>query len=606
MSTPISEILAQVIKNIDRTETVNLTPGQIISLLVKQIEGNQALLTYQGKFLLARLEAALVPGERIRCMVEGEQEGRVLLKVLPDNVQLPENESGRAIMALLKELDLPVTEKNQQIIRELVRQELPVTRENIQVVNQLAQKTGAAVADLDVLAFVYKQNIPATAMNFELIKAAFKERDFLSLPMENLRRQLSELIGQLPAASELRTLGEKTVALIEKMTLRQGESPGQTQGRLADLPRLLGMVTGHTAVLQTLLEKLPPALRQQFIEMILPALKDFPVGDAAAVPDKIAALKDTAVYKDAAAFRETAISKETVIQKDVDVAKDTVNVKDTATLKDAAGAKDTVTIKNVAVSDDGEISKERVISKEGVMLKDGIVLKESAVLKDDIVLKEGAILRNDAATGDGVSPKVAAAAGNVAASEDGAPTKEGTPEDNLPALLNKLQGLVKGESAQEKALQSIVSTVRERLETLETLQRPAGPSQEGFFLLQSTFQTREKNYPLEMLVKYRKEEKGKDIDFSRCHVYVTLTTEGLGTVQSAVQLSGRNLNCRFTAESEKARQTIEKWLPDLTEKLAQLDFNVTMLPSRIREKESPPALAPVADRTGFYQVDIKV
>jgi len=182
----------------------------------------------------------------------------------------------------------------------------------------------------------------------------------------------------------------------------------------------------------------------------------------------------------------------------------------------------------------------------------------------------------------------------------------GPGEEDLPTLLNKLQGLIKGETPSEKALQTIINTVQERLGTLETLQRPAGPGQEGFFLLQSMFQSGEKNHPLEMLVKFRKEEKDQNIDFSRCHVFVTLTTESLGMVQAAVQVSGRNLNCRFTAENEKARQSIEKRLPDLTAKLAQLEYNVTMLPSRIRVNDLPPALAPAAARTGLYQVDITV
>lgn len=600
MSIPINEILAQIIRSIDRTETVQLTPGQIVSLLVKQVEGSQALLTYQGKFLLAQLEAPVNPGERIRCMVEGERDGRVLLKVLPDNGRNSGDEGSRAVTGLLQGLGLPLTEKNQQIVRELVRQELPVTKENLQAVSQLAQKTGAAAADLDVLTFAYKQEIPVTVKNFELIKTAFKEPDFLSAPLINLRQQLSDLVRRLPADSELRSLGEKVIALIEKMILNHTDSPGQNQARLADVPRLLGLSTGQAgyAALADIAEGLPPDLRPQFFAKVLSVLTGTQAGEPAAVkgapfpgsvsrpnettgsdisPRVITAEKDTAPAGEVFTAKESAVPKEALSAREALAAKETIHTKDAVPPRDAFQIKEGITTGAVLQIKDSIPSKDVLPEKDVLFFKDAVQAKDRdplTLIKDFLRL-----------TGKNES---------------------GSPEENLHALLNKLQGLVKGEAAPEKALQTIINTVQERLNTLETLQRPAGPGQEGLFLVQSMFQTGDKNYPLEMLVKYRKEDKGKAIDFSRCHLYVTLATEGLGTVQASVQLSGRNLNCRFSTESEKARQAIEKWLPDLTAKLTQLDYNVMMLPSRVRADDPPPALAPVTDRGGICQVDITV
>lgn len=600
MSIPINEILAQIIRSIDRTETVQLTPGQIVSLLVKQVEGSQALLTYQGKFLLAQLEAPVNPGERIRCMVEGERDGRVLLKVLPDNGRNSGDEGSRAVTGLLQGLGLPLTEKNQQIVRELVRQELPVTKENLQAVSQLAQKTGAAAADLDVLTFAYKQEIPVTVKNFELIKTAFKEPDFLSAPLINLRQQLSDLVRRLPADSELRSLGEKVIALIEKMILNHTDSPGQNQARLADVPRLLGLSTGQAgyAALADIAEGLPPDLRPQFFAKVLSVLTGTQAGEPAAVkgaplpgsasrpnettgsdisPRVITAAKDTAPAGEVFTAKESAVPKEALSAREALAAKETIHTKDAVPPRDAFQIKEGITTGAVLQIKDSIPSKDVLPEKDVLFFKDAVQAKDRdplTLIKDFLRL-----------TGKNES---------------------GSPEENLHALLNKLQGLVKGEAAPEKALQTIINTVQERLNTLETLQRPAGPGQEGLFLVQSMFQTGDKNYPLEMLVKYRKEDKGKAIDFSRCHLYVTLATEGLGTVQASVQLSGRNLNCRFSTESEKARQAIEKWLPDLTAKLTQLDYNVMMLPSRVRADDPPPALAPVTDRGGICQVDITV
>lgn len=600
MSIPINEILAQIIRSIDRTETVQLTPGQIVSLLVKQVEGSQALLTYQGKFLLAQLEAPVNPGERIRCMVEGERDGRVLLKVLPDNGRNSGDEGSRAVTGLLQGLGLPLTEKNQQIVRELVRQELPVTKENLQAVSQLAQKTGAAAADLDVLTFAYKQETPVTVKNFELIKTAFKEPDFLSAPLINLRQQLSDLVRRLPADSELRSLGEKVIALIEKMILNHTDSPGQNQARLADVPRLLGLSTGQAgyAALADIAEGLPPDLRPQFFAKVLSVLTGTQAGEPAAVkgaplpgsasrpnettgsdisPRVITAAKDTAPAGEVFTAKESAVPKEALSAREALAAKETIHTKDAVPPRDAFQIKEGITTGAVLQIKDSIPSKDVLPEKDVLFFKDAVQAKDRdplTLIKDFLRL-----------TGKNES---------------------GSPEENLHALLNKLQGLVKGEAAPEKALQTIINTVQERLNTLETLQRPAGPGQEGLFLVQSMFQTGDKNYPLEMLVKYRKEDKGKAIDFSRCHLYVTLATEGLGTVQASVQLSGRNLNCRFSTESEKARQAIEKWLPDLTAKLTQLDYNVMMLPSRVRADDPPPALAPVTDRGGICQVDITV
>jgi hypothetical protein len=584
LSAPINEILAQIIGSIDRAEAVQLTPGQIISLLVKQVEGSQALLTYQGKFLLAQLEAQVNPGQRIRCKVEGEREGRVLLKVLPDNGRTSGDSGSPAVIRLLQDLGLPLTEKNQQIVRALICQELPVTKENLQAVSQLARKTGASDADLDVLTFSYKQEIPVTVKNFELIKAAFKDPGFLSAPLSNLREQLSELVRQLPAGQELRTTGEKVIALIEKMILKQNEvpgkdqaDPGHVQAKLADVPRLLGLSTGQAgyAALADMAEGLPSDLRPQFFAKVLTLLTGVRAGEPAEVkeaPFPGGATRPNEIKVSDVPPKATTAAKDAAVPKEALSAvpsRDAIQIKEGMTPGDVLQTKDSIPFKDAAQP------KDIIAAKDPLPAKDILPTKDTLTFVKDLFRM---LRRNDA---------------------------ESSAED-LQALLNKLQGLVKGESAPEKALQTTITTVQERLSTMETLQRPAGPGQEGIFLMQSMFETGEKKYPLEMLVKYRKEENGRAIDFSRCHLYVTLATEGLGTVQAAVQLSGRNLNCRFSTESEKARQAIEKWLPDLTAKLTQLDYNVMMLPSRVRADEPPPALAPFSDRGGFYQVDITV
>lgn len=567
MSAPISEIMARIIASIDRTEAVNLSPGQLISLLVKQVEGNQALLAYQGKFLLAQLEAPLVPGQRIRCMVEGERDGRVLLKMLPYNGLNPENASGRAIIDLLKQFGLPINEKYEHTVQALLRQELPVTRENLQAVTQLAQKTGAAVADMDILAFVFKHDIPITSKNFDLIKAAFREKDFLSTPLENLRQQVSALIRDLPADTELRRVGDKILAVIEKMTLKPGDSSGQTHVKLVDALRLLGLA-GNSA-LAVDIEELPPVLRQL-------------LGKITVLPQPERAGGET-------------------------VAGAAMTVKNDAGQREPVATRDSAGTRETAAARDGSGLKEAITAREGAVLKDTVATRDGAAIREPVTARDGGGPKEAEAARDGAVPRDAAPPRGAMFSGERIIIREASFDaDSLPALLNKLQSLIKGEAGAEKTLQTIINTVQERLGTLETLQRPAGPNNEGMLLLQSMFQAGDNKYPLEMLVKYRKEAKENSIDFSRCHVYVTLTTERLGTVQAAVQVSGRNLNCRFTAENEKARQTIEKWLPDLIPKLTQLNYNVHMLPSRIRANNPAPAIAPVIDLAGIYQVDITV
>lgn len=627
MTTPVSEILAQFIRSIDRAETVNLTPGQIISLLVKQIEGSQALLTYQGRLLMAQMETPLTPGERIRCMVEGERDGRVLLKLLTEGGQQPENAGSRAIDMLLKEMGLPTAGKNQIIVQELLRQELPATKDNIQALGQLAQKTAANPDDTDVLVFVHKQDIPVTAKSFELIRAAFKEKDFLNTPVENLRQQITALVRDLPADSEIRALAEKINILLDKITIKQGEIPGQIQARLAEVPRLLGlptiplisdMSTGKNgyAALQEIANRLPPELKQQFMDVLMPALKEALTQDAVinknpanneAVASNIAALRDNVMGEEIAAAKNGTPLQESLPEKDRVTVRDGVPAKDS--VKDGAPVKDGIPLKDGVPGKDGVPVKDGIPVKEGAPMKDGVLSKDGVPAKEGVPLKDGISPKDTAGLKDAGTPKdnallrEALFSKDVTASKGAAFTEEG---DTLPVLLNKLQGLIKGESTQEKALQSIINTVQERLNTLETLQRPAAANQEGLFMLQSAFQAGEKKYPLEMLVKYRKEKNGQTIDYSRCHLYVTLATASLGTVQAAVQLSSKNLNCRFTADNETARQDIEKWLPDLTQKLALLGYNVNMLASLVRVNNPSPVLAPVTDRPGIYQVDIIV
>jgi len=172
----ISSVIFSLLREAGPAETIQLTPGQIISVLLKEVRGNLALLSYQGKELLARLEADIPAGMRLSCLVEGEKDGTIILKMLPDSRN---SFSGEALKSIITGLGLSDAEPNRLLVSEMIKQELPLTSEAARLLSAFGRSVNISPQEAWIPVFMHKLGFPLTQQMYQGVREILTNLNYL-------------------------------------------------------------------------------------------------------------------------------------------------------------------------------------------------------------------------------------------------------------------------------------------------------------------------------------------------------------------------------------------------------------------------------------------
>jgi hypothetical protein len=172
---------------------LELKVGQIVrGVVLKPLEGQDALVNIGGKVVRAQLEAPLKQGEATMLQVQPEStQGQIVLKPLQASVVPIADES---LASLLEGMDLQDRPEIRQLVQQMHQTGIPLTKENIeQLAAMMMEATGADAEQWNQAAVIaFQRKLPLTME----VAGALRQ----ALQSESLAQRLSQLSEMLSSA----------------------------------------------------------------------------------------------------------------------------------------------------------------------------------------------------------------------------------------------------------------------------------------------------------------------------------------------------------------------------------------------------------------------
>lgn len=220
-SAEIQQILINLIHQVDGPAPAVLTPGQIISVLLKEVQGNAAVLTYLGQDIPARLELEIPQGTRLNCRVEQDNDGEVILKVIDGNRQAISPQDLKSIAA---GLGLKDDMFSLGVIREMVRYQMPLTAETARRLSTFTNSNGLPEEDIWVPVHILRQGVPLTKQNYENVKAMITDKNYLRADIEKLSGLVQNLINSSQPGENIHRLAGAVKQALDSFHLHSNDS----------------------------------------------------------------------------------------------------------------------------------------------------------------------------------------------------------------------------------------------------------------------------------------------------------------------------------------------------------------------------------------------
>lgn len=521
----IFQVLSYLGESVDREPGIVFRPGDVINVFVKQVTGNQALLRYQGQLFLARLEANVEEGARLQCLVQGERDGKIQLKLLAEGKNL-DWKADDLIGRLLKKAGVAESSYTKQIALSMLHQGMAVTRENVEAVLAGAKKVQASLQDLDLLVFLHKMGLPIEDKILSALKNSIDSPDSLGRQLADLRNMLIALKDSagpeiLKNPEAVQTV-ERIINLLNQLTVKPGESGRNTVMQIA-LARA-NLAGGTDRALDTATQNL------------------FRSGSIIAAPDgseqPVVGRYNGAREKPVAALEPTAPEQQ-LLQTNVHKGNVLEGPNRSEAETESFPAREILPrlIKLVQVRD--------IHSKTEFMTKlDQFLDRQREIFAD-------------------------------------------TKNDKLPDLLNRLLDFVKDEPHQAaRELVAKISDLVDKFGVYQEVNRTVDPGRESFVFLQSLVDPDNPAGAYEVLIRFKKDGTKRKVNYENCQVTVSLNTVKLGLVRARVRLTGRELTGRFIVENEQVKKTVDAKVGLLKERLQGLGFTAKILSTEVaQEKE---------------------
>ncbi len=255
MRAEIQQVIISLLKEVGKTEPVQLRPGQIITVWPKEIQGNTAVLICQGREILARLETPVPAGEQLRCLVEGEKDGQIVLRVLSGS---QEGAPGQISRDIVRNLGLVDDKLNLRLVSEMAKQEMPLAPATARVLAAFIRTSPVPEEDVWLPVFMQQKGIPLSGPMYKAIKELLTGMNYLQAEMHRLLVETQNPAGPLQPGSELHALAARINQAIMGLQLTGSDGQAVVAAKLAALFQLLNPAAGGTIRAETAGLPLPP------------------------------------------------------------------------------------------------------------------------------------------------------------------------------------------------------------------------------------------------------------------------------------------------------------------------------------------------------------
>ncbi|MHB9095260.1 MAG: flagellar hook-length control protein FliK [Eubacteriales bacterium] len=584
----IQQIMISLLKAVDNTDTVELSPGQVISLILKEIQGDMALLTYQGKDILAKLETEVPAGQRLKCMVEGEKDGQIFLKVLTGN---QEGIAGETLKNILTKLGLTDDGINLRLLSEMIKQEMPLTQETARVLSTFAHALSISDQDMWVPVFMRNQGIPLTQEMYQNVKGLFTDISYLQAEMTKLLTETLHLAATTKPGSDLGQLAAEVNRALQNLQLLGNDGQETVTQKIADIFRQL----------------MPDSSQPQGKMSELTAPKGLPGSQPGAVQPEI----ERNISEFQASRTDTMPSGLTQQGGKTGV---TLTTAGTSQPTPAGTSQPTPAGTSQSMPDSAQpgVAKADAEQPNPPLGKEQSSVGEPPRPGRDSA-KSGEVIANrltelidkntvmDKATKEQVLTKI-----NNVFEQSG---KDGPQKPDLLPLLDKLSKSLSETGKQEYGeLIQLTKNVMSKLEIVQNFNNKAETVRDNFIMMHSSIRFDNYEEPLRMLVNYRYDNKSKKRDFTSCRVEVKLQTPSLGLVKCEVQVNAGSLTVQFASDNEAALKLIDNAGNTLVKRLEEMKYQVTMLPSKLDLEAEKNGFLPgdKQETPGLFRINLRV
>ena len=624
----IGQVIFKLLHETGRADSIQLIPGQVISVTVKEVRDNMAVLSYQGKELIARLESEVPPGVNIKCLVEGERNGRIVLKLL-------DSSQGNAefLSKVLRELGLQVNEANIRLVTEMIRQEMPLTPETVRKLAAFAGSQGIPEGDMRVPVFMHHNGIPLNREMYRFTRELLTDIRFLSDELLQMSVYNQKLAAGASPGTQLARLAEALHQVLRNLVLNSADGPETIAAKLADLFSLQAGRSGN-----------PAASRPGASELQYPLQQHQQDAGQSGIQQSVTAQPGSAQPGTA----QTAVSQPGAPQPGT-VQIETVQSGTAQSGTVQTGAQQPGTAQSGTAQSGApqpgtaQTSVPQTGAPQGAALQGEMAQSEvrqpgtqqnptapsgtmpsgtmpSGTMPSGIMPSETASNR---------TPQIGLAPNEVAASgvAQGEMPDSGTRIERvysqilavlreagdqgqkalITSLAEKLSELLAEKGGPEHSeLLQLTKSITDRLEFIREFNSRVEVNRDNTLLMYSTINFEDRQEPLRLLVNYRYDKKNRKKDFTSCRVEVKLNTLSMGLVRCEIQVAERSLTLGFVTRDEQSCNTIDKLKGILARRLEDMSYAVKMLDSRVDKQEPDLFLQDDNDMSGMFQVNLRV
>ncbi|ADG81917.1 flagellar hook-length control protein FliK [Thermincola potens] len=580
----IFQVLSYLGESVDREPGIVFRPGDVINVFVKQVTGNQALLRYEGQLFLARLEANVEAGARLQCLVQGERDGKIQLKLLAEGKNL-DWKADDLIGRLLKKAGVAESSYTKQIALSMLQQGMAVTRENVEAVLAGAKKVQASFQDLDLLVFLHKMGLPIEDKILSALKNSIDSPDSLGRQLADIRNMLMSFKDKagpeiLKNPETVRVI-EKIINLLDRLTIKPGESSENTVRQIA-LAR------------SNLAGRVDPVFD-------MGTRNFFRSGSIITSPDgfeQLAIGSKNGTREIPVAAQKPMTQEQQVKANAMEQRTPEYGLPEEKGLGQGPAALAGGTKRQVGV-DGTELYKGNVLdgpnrSEAGV---EYFPLKE--ILPRLIRLVQARDIHNKT---EFITKLHQVLEGQREFFAD-------TENDKLPDLLNRFLDFVKDEPHQAaRELVAKISDLVDKFSVYQEVNRTVDPGRESFVFLQSLVDPDNPAGAYEVLIRFKKDGTKRKVNYENCQVTVSLNTVKLGLVRARVRLTGRELTGRFIVENEQVKKTVDAKVGLLKERLQGLGFTAKILSTEVAQEKERSVVFTDNDKDPLKinQIDLRV
>ncbi|MBU7007070.1 hypothetical protein [Phosphitispora fastidiosa] len=613
----IGQVIFKLLHETGRTDAIQLTPGQVISIMVKEVRDGMAVLSYQGKELIARLESEVPPGVNIKCLVEGEKNGRIVLKLL-------DSSQGNAefLSKVLRDLGLKVNEANIRLVTEMIRQEMPLTPETVRKLAAFSGSQGIPEGDMRVPVFMQQNGIPLNREMYRFTRELLTDIKFLSeelLQMSVYNQKLAAGTGPgTGSGTQLARLAEALHQVLRSLMLNAADGPETIAAKLADIFSLQAGRSGNSAG-----SRPGPAELQHLLPQNQPGAGQSSVQQPGTV--QLGTVQPGTAQTGAAqsGAAQSGASQSGTLQPGTAQA-ETVQSGTTQSGTVHTGAIPAGTAQpRTAQSGMPQSAPAQAETTPTGMPQSAAPQGETA----SSGIMPSATMPSSAAPGGttqiGKAPNEAAGQGGV----PGGLPDSGTATERvytqilmalreagnqgqkalITSLAEKISELLseKGGPEHSEFLQ-LTKSITDRLDFIRDFNSRVEVNRDNTLLMYSTINFEDKQEPLRLLVNYRYDKKNRKKDFTSCRVEVKLNTLSMGLVRCEIQVAERSLTLGFVTRDEQSCNTIDKLKGILARRLEDMSYAVRMLDSVVDKQEPDLFLQDDTDMSGMFQVNLRV